>query len=57
LDQLGQQVVPNNLQQALNASAHPEETHDWLHQVVAEALRDSLNEIEIEYRKLRNEGV
>jgi hypothetical protein len=39
-----------NLAHALAES--PEETDSWLHTVVTDALRASLDEIETEYRKL-----
>jgi|SRR5882724_3560554 len=54
LDQLGaaRAVVGNNLQNAIADAPHPEETEDWLHGVVSEALRSSLDDIEREYRKL-----
>jgi hypothetical protein len=37
---------------ALEDSSHPAETREWLHGVVAEALRSALDDIEREYRKL-----
>ena len=33
-------------------NAGPDETHDWLHTVVANALRAAIDEIAIEYSKL-----
>ena len=51
LDQLGDSN--NNLVHALEDRSHPEETREWLHGVVAEALRSALDEIEREYRALR----
>jgi hypothetical protein len=42
----------NNLRHALEDTGHPEETHERLKCVVADALRDAHDEIEREYRKL-----
>jgi len=44
--------VGNNLIHALENGQHPEETREWLHGVVVEALCSALDEIEREYRKL-----
>ncbi len=54
LGQLGASrgAIGNNLQNALDDAPHPEVTHDWLHDVVGDALRAALDEIEREYRKL-----
>jgi hypothetical protein len=52
LDQLGPDGM-TNLGHALDdTSGAPEETPEWLHSVVSEALRSALDEIETEYRKL-----
>jgi hypothetical protein len=51
LEQLGEtDGAANNLLHALEDS--PDETREWLHSVVGEALRTALDEIESEYRKL-----
>jgi|SRR6266446_3621940 len=53
LEQLGEtDGAGNNLVHAIEDGSHPEETRNWLHSVVADALRSSLDEIEVEYRKL-----
>jgi len=45
-------TIRNNLVHALEDAPRPEDTRDWLHSVIAEALHASLDEIETEYRKL-----
>jgi hypothetical protein len=53
LEELGAPgTVGNNLQHAMADAPRPQETHEWLHSVVAEALHSALDEIEREYRKL-----
>ena len=50
LEQLGQSGFPNNLQHALEDG--PEDTNGWLNDVVVDALRAALDDIEREYRNL-----
>lgn len=45
-------TIGNDLQNAIDQAPNPEETHGWLHDVVADALHSTLDEIESEYRKL-----
>ncbi len=52
LEQLGETAV-NNLVYALEDGSHPEDTREWLHSVVADALRAALDEIDREYRNAR----
>lgn len=49
LDQLGEKG--NNLVHALENGSHPDDTRDWLHVVVSDALRAALNEAEAAFRK------
>jgi hypothetical protein len=47
LEQLGEtdQPISNNLVNALRGGSHPDETLEWLREVVGEALRASLGEV------------
>ncbi len=57
LTQLGEdRPYANNLVAALRDGSHPEDTLEWLHMVVAEALRNELDTIEREYRKVGTNG-
>lgn len=50
LDDLAETGI-NDLVCAIEDGRHPEETRDWLHAVVADALRAALDETEAEFRK------
>ena len=53
LEELGAtSPIGNNLVHALEQANNPEDARDWLHSVVGEALRASLDDIDREYRKL-----
>jgi hypothetical protein len=45
----------NDLVCAINRSPRPEDTRDWLQNVVAAALTSALDDVESEYRRLRTE--
>jgi hypothetical protein len=53
LERLGAPDGNNDLVHALNGDDVPDCTHDWLHSIAGDALRAALDEIELEYRKLR----